>query len=97
MSALKEKGQELLRARLDALDGLSEAMGQVERARTDLRAAESALTAAMTVAVGAGWTAKELRQLGLPEQMPLKRGVRSRGARPRTGQGARGSDAKPTD
>lgn len=79
---LKERAQELLATRLAALDDIEEASARVERAREELRTAEAAFTAAWSAANSAGWTAAELRRLGLSQ--PATR----RGGRPRAGRRA---------
>lgn len=80
MSELKEKAQQLLAGRLDALDGIENAAARVNAARAELKAAESAVSDAWTVATDAGWTPAELRRLGIV-QPATRRGGRPKARR----------------
>lgn len=78
MSAIKEKAEQLLAARLRVVDDLETSTGGLVAAQQHVRAAEAARAAAWTAAVSAGWTAQELRKLGFTA--PTNR----RGGRPKT-------------
>lgn len=90
MSELKEKAQQLLAGRLDALDGIETAASRLARARADLKAAESAVSDAWAAATDAGWTPVELRRLGIA-QPATRRGGRPKGRRAGAAQGNSGS------
>lgn len=80
MSELKEKAQQLLAGRLDALDGIENAASRLANARAELKAAESAVNDAWATATDAGWTPVELRRLGIA-QPATRRGGRPKGRR----------------
>lgn len=86
MSELKEKAQQLLAGRLDALDGIENATARLNTARAELKAAESAVSDSWTVATDAGWTPVELRRLGIAQ--PASR----RGGRPKARKAASPAD-----
>jgi len=80
MGDLKERAQELLAGRMRALDALEESAHRLDRARREVRDAEAAQSTAWSAATGAGWTAAELRKLGL-SQPPSRRGGRPKTSR----------------
>lgn len=58
--------QQLMEGRLAAIDDVAAKAREVERARTTLEDAERTYAAAHKAAQDAGWSDRELRQLGLP-------------------------------
>lgn len=81
MTTLKERAQELLDARMAALDILETAYTHAETLRRDLKAADAAVATAWTGATEAGWLPAELRKLGISQ--PATR----RGGRPKRAPG----------
>ncbi len=74
MDTLRERAQELLTGRLNALDALEEAQGSAARAQQELREAEAKIASAWTSATDAGWSPTELRKLGIAQPAGRRRG-----------------------
>jgi hypothetical protein len=80
MSEIKDRARQLLEARLEALAPLEEAANRAERAREELRAAESSIGTAWSRATDAGWTPAELKRLGLRPPTVQRKVSRKRSA-----------------
>lgn len=88
MTDITARAQELLAGRIDAIRTLSEQQTMAEEARETADAADHAATSAWTAATAAGWTASELRKLGL-NQPATRSGGRPKGSRNKLPAGAR--------
>lgn len=82
MTEIRTRAQELLAGRIDAISKLSERQAAATKAREATAEAERDAASAWTEAKQAGWTAGELKKLGLV-QPAARRGGRPKGSRTR--------------
>lgn len=80
MSDITDRAHQLLNGRVDAIQKLSERQAAAVAARESADATERDAASAWTEATQAGWTASELRKLGLT-QPGARRGGRPKGSR----------------
>lgn len=77
---ITNQARELLDGRLSVIDTLANANTHRDELRTQLAEAESASAAAWGAATQAGWTSRELRQLGFTQPV-TRAGGRPKGSR----------------
>lgn len=80
LEAAESKARELLDARISSVRGLVRAAQAEAEVRAQVQAAEREHAKAYAAALGDGWTADELRKLGLPDPERKGRAPRRRSA-----------------
>ena len=91
MSEITDRAQELLAGRIDSIRVLSERQAAAKDAREAADRAERDAAAVWSDATHAGWSAGELRKLGLSQPASRK------GGRPRGSGSRRASDDSPSE
>ena len=91
MSEITDRAQQLLAGRIDAIRKLSDRQREATQAREVADSADRKVAAAWSEATQAGWSATELRKLGLTQPVS-RRGGRPKGSRTTGRQENAGTD-----